>query len=161
VATDRAADPGIEVRRCAAADAPDLGRLLHAFNVEFSEPTPEADFLARRLGELIERGEATALAAGDGPEGFAVLRFRPSLYSESLDAYLEELYVVPERRGEGIGRAILEAAMEAAREAGAAHIDLGTSVDDTAARALYEKLGFTNREGGPDGPAMLYYERDL
>jgi ribosomal protein S18 acetylase RimI-like enzyme len=51
--------------------------------------------------------------------------------------------------------------MEHARLRGAAHIDLNTSVDDTAARALYESAGFTNREGGPIGPQMLYYERDL
>jgi ribosomal protein S18 acetylase RimI-like enzyme len=151
----------IEVRRAGIDDAPALGRLLHEFNVEYSEPTPDADFLADRLGALIERDEALALVAGDGPEGFAVLRFRPSLYSEAPEAYLQELYVVPERRGAGIGRAILEAALDAAREAGADHIDLGTSVDDTAARALYESAGFSNRENGPDGPSMLYYERDL
>jgi ribosomal protein S18 acetylase RimI-like enzyme len=92
---------------------------------------------------------------------FAELRFRPSLYTGALDAYLEELYVVPERRGHGLGRALLEAAMEAATERGAAHIDVGTSEDDAAARSLYESAGFTNREGGPDGPRMLYYERDL
>ena len=51
--------------------------------------------------------------------------------------------------------------LTAAREAGAARIDLGTSEDDTAALALYERFGFTNREGGPDGPRMLFYERDL
>jgi hypothetical protein len=51
--------------------------------------------------------------------------------------------------------------MDHARERGAARIDLNTSEDDVAARALYESAGFTNREGGPDGPTMLYYERDL
>ena len=44
---------------------------------------------------------------------------------------------------------------------GAGYIYLGTSVDDVAARALYERLGFTNREGDPDGPVMLVYEREL
>src|ERR671919_489592 len=86
---------------------------------------------------------------------------RPPLYTGALDAYLEELYVLPERRSHGLGRALLEAAMEHAKQRGAAHIDLGTSEDDVAARALYESAGFTNREGGPDGPRMLYYERDL
>jgi ribosomal protein S18 acetylase RimI-like enzyme len=71
------------------------------------------------------------------------------------------VYVVPDERGHGIGRALLEAAMEHARERGAARIDLGTSETDVAARALYESAGFTNREGAPDGPIMLYYERDL
>ena len=138
-----------------------FGRLLQAFNDEFDEPTPDAETIAERAAPLIETGEVTVLLAGDGPDGFAQLRFRPSLYTGALDAYLEELYVVPERRGEGIGRALLDAAMELAKERGAAHIDLGTSEDDVAARALYESSGFTNREGSPDGPRMLYYERDL
>jgi ribosomal protein S18 acetylase RimI-like enzyme len=110
---------------------------------------------------LLESGEVTVLFVGEGPDGFAQLRFRPSLYTGALDAHLEELYVVPERRGRGLGRALLEAAMAHARERGAAHIDLGTSEDDVAARALYESAGFTNHEGRPDGPRMLYYEREL
>jgi ribosomal protein S18 acetylase RimI-like enzyme len=68
---------------------------------------------------------------------------------------------VPEKRGQGLGRALLEAAMDEARDHGADHMDLGTSEDDKAAIGLYESAGFTNREGRPDGPVMLYYERDL
>ena len=149
------------IRPASAADVSAFGRLLQEFNDEFDEPTPDADTIAERAAPLIETGEVTVLLAGDGPDGFAQLRFRPSLYTGALDAYLEELYVVPERRGQGIGRALLDAAMEFSKERGAAHIDLGTSEDDVAARALYESSGFTNREGSPDGPRMLYYERDL
>jgi len=138
-----------------------VARLLHDFQTEFSEPVPELGVLVERVAELIERGEATFLLAGGGPDGVAELRFRPSIMTGALDAYLEELYVAPAKRGQGLGRALLEAAMEAARERGAVHMDLGTSETDTAARALYESAGFTNREGGPDGPVMLYYERDL
>ena len=151
----------IPIRRASAADTPTFGRLLHAFNAEFGESTPDADVIAERAAPLIESGEITVLFAGDEPDGFAQLRFRPSLYTGALDAHLEELYVVPERRGHGLGRALLDAAMEYARKRGAAHIDLGTSEDDAAALALYESAGFTNLEGGPEGPRMLYYERDL
>jgi GNAT superfamily N-acetyltransferase len=156
-----AMDAETPIRLATAADAPAFGRLLHAFNVEFAEPTPDAKVIAERAAPLIESGEVTVLFGGDGPDGFAELRFRPSLYTGALDAYLEELYVVPERRGQGLGRALLEAAMEHARERGAAHIDLGTSEADVAARALYESAGFTNREGGPEAPRMLCYEREL
>ena len=149
------------VRLATAADAPAFGRLLQAFNDEYDEPTPSAAVIAERTAPLIASGEVTVLFAGEGPDGFAELRFRPSLYTGALDAYLEELYVVPEHRGEGLGRALLEAAMEHARARGADRIDLNTSEDDVAARALYERTGFTNREGSPDGPTMLYYERDL
>jgi ribosomal protein S18 acetylase RimI-like enzyme len=99
--------------------------------------------------------------AGDPPCGLALMRFRPALWTDSLDCYLEELYVVPDQRRQGIGEALLKAAMEVARDEGAAHMDLGTGDDDLAARALYEKLGFDNREGKPDGPINYFYEREL
>src|SRR5215218_8569127 len=149
------------VRRLSAADATLFARLLHAFSVEFGESPPDAKVLAERAAPLIESGEVTVLLAGEGPDGFAQLRFRPSLFTGALDAYLEELYVVPERRGHGLGRALLQAAMDHARQRGAARIDLNTSESDVAARAHYESAGFTNREGGHEGPPMLYYERDL
>jgi ribosomal protein S18 acetylase RimI-like enzyme len=149
------------VRKATEADAAEVARLLFDFDTEFDEPVPEVPVLAERYEELLRSGEVTVLLVGDGPEGFAQLRFRPSVYSRSLDAYLEELYVVPPRRGEGLGRALLEAAIEEAHSEGAAHMDLGTSETDVAARGLYESAGFTNREGKPDGPVMLYYERDL
>ena len=110
---------------------------------------------------FIEKGELTFLLAGEGPDGLAQMRYLPSIWSGELDAYLEELYVVPALRGQGIGRALLERTMETAREAGATRIDLNTGETDTAARALYESVGFTNREGSEDGPSMLYYEREL
>jgi hypothetical protein len=41
-------DPESSIRPARAADAPAFGKLLHAFNVEFGEPTPSADALAER-----------------------------------------------------------------------------------------------------------------
>lgn len=149
------------VRRATPEDAADVARLLHDFNTEFGEPTPGVAVLAERAERMLAAGQLTVLLAGDGPDGLAQLRFSPSIWSDAPGAYLEELYVAPARRGHGMGRALLEAAMEAAREAGADHIDLNTGETDEAARALYESAGFTNREGGPDGPRMLYYEREL
>jgi ribosomal protein S18 acetylase RimI-like enzyme len=148
------------VREAGPYDAPEVARLLHDFNTEFDDPSPGVPALTERSKELLKTGEITVLLGGDGPDGIALLRFRPSLWEKSLDAYLEELYVAPGQRGHGLGRALLKRAMELARERGAAHFDLATSEDDTAALALYESAGMTNREH-PDGPVMLYYERDL
>ena len=151
----------ISVRRAEAADAPEVARLLHDFNTEFSEPTPGIPVLTDRARRLLADGAMTVLLAGEGPDGLAQIRFRPSVWTGALDAYLEELYVVPQQRGRGIGRALMEAAMETARQVGAARMELGTSETDTAAIGLYESSGFTNRERQPDGPRMLFYERDL
>lgn len=150
-----------EIRRAGIDDATDVARLLHDFNTEFDDPTPPVAVLAERVSELLAGEAIVALLAGEEPLGIALFRIRPSLWSSAADVYLEELYVVPAKRGHGIGRALLEAAMAAARKAGADHFELTTGETDTAARGLYESFGLTNREGAPDGPRMLYYELDL
>lgn len=149
------------VRSATTVDADAIGQLLHDFNSEFHEPTPGPQALAARIRQLLDGGDTRVLLGGSGPDGLAVLRFRPAIWTDALECYLAELYVVPERRGQGIGRALMEAAMELARTQGATYMDLGTSEDDVAARALYESLGFSNREGRPDGPINYFYEREL
>ena len=151
----------LAVRRAEPGDAEAIGRLLHDFNSEFDEPTPGPQALAERVRELLTAGELTVLLGGTEPHGLAVLRFRPAIWTQALECYLAELYVVPVRRGQGLGRALMEAAIELARREGATYMDLGTSEDDVAARALYESLGFSNREGKPDGPVNYFYEREL
>jgi ribosomal protein S18 acetylase RimI-like enzyme len=151
----------IQIRPAGPEDAANIARLLHDFNTEFGEPTPGIEVLTAYSRQLLEQDEMTVLLPGDGPDGISLLRFRPSVWTEGPEAHLQELYVVPSLRGRGIGRALLEATIEAARKAGASGIDLNTGETDTAARALYESMGFTNREGSPDGPSMLFYERDI
>jgi ribosomal protein S18 acetylase RimI-like enzyme len=149
------------IRSADIADAGAIGQLLHDFNSEFDEPTPGPGALADRVRQLLPGGDTKVLLGGSGPDGLAVLRFRPAIWSDALECYLAELYVAPQRRGQGLGRALMEAAIELARSEGATYMDLGTSEDDVAARALYESLGFSNREGRPDGPVNYFYEREL
>ena len=155
------ASPELAVRRAEVADAEAIGQLLHDFNTEFDDPTPGPRALCERVRELLAAGEITVLLGGSGPDGLAVLRFRPAIWTAALECYLAELYVVPDRRGQGLGRTLMEAAIELARREGADYMDVGTSEDDVAARALYESLGFSNREGKPDGPILYFYEREL
>lgn len=149
------------IRRAGPEDAAAIARLLHDFNTEYSEPTPGVEALTGYCRQLLEAGEMTVLLAGSGPDGISLIRFRTAIWTGEPEAHLQELYVVPPLRGRGIGRALLEATMAVAREHGASGIDLNTGATDTAARALYESCGFSNREGAPDGPAMLFYEREL
>jgi GNAT superfamily N-acetyltransferase len=149
------------LRRATANDAVDVGRLLHDFNTEYDDLTPGPERLAERIKTLLAGGDTVVLLVGAGPDGLAVLRFREAIWAEALECYLAELYVVPAQRGHGLGRALMNAALELARAAGAAWMDLGTSDTDVVARRLYESLGFSNREGKPDGPINYFYEREL
>ncbi len=143
-------------------DAEEVADLLDRFQVEFDEYTPGATILVARVREHIARDLSVFLLAGPPQVGVAQLRFREYLLTGTPMCYLEELYVVPDRRGEGHGRILMQSAMSLARERGATTMELGTAANDTAARGLYESLGFTNLEkmGRPE-TQMLYYERDL
>ena len=147
----------MNVRLAGPADARVIGQLLHDFNTEYEDATPGPQALAERLITLMATDSAVLLAYD---AGLAVLRFRLSIWAPGQECYLAELYVRPERRGEGLGRALLEAAIVEARRRGADHMELGTSEDDVAARALYEEVGFRRTEGD-GGPLMYVYEREL
>ena len=149
------------VRLADGDDAAVIGRLLYDFNREFDEPAPAPAALAERLRQLMAGGETLVVLAGDGPDGLAVLRFRAAIWSSGLECYLAELYVRPTVRGQGMGRALMEAALHEARLRGADTMDIGVDEPDLVARRLYESLGFTNRAGGAGGPLMYVYEREL
>ena len=151
----------VRIRRADGGDAARIARLLHDFNVEYGEPTPGVEALAENAWQMLAEGEMRVLLAGTGPDAIALVRMRRCIWDGAMEAHLQELYVVPALRGRGIGRALLEATIELARELGAARIDLNTAETDAAARGLYSSMGFSNREGGPDGPPMLYYEREV
>lgn len=150
-----------DVRVGRPEDAASIGRLLDDFNREYDEPTPGPEWLAERMRGLLAEGHTAVLLGGSGPDGLAVLRFRPGIWTEALECYLAELYVAPDQRRRGLGRALLQGAIELARARGADRMDLGTGEQDVAARALYESLGFDNREGKPDGQINYFYEREL
>jgi len=144
------------------ADSEEVAELLDRFQAELYEYTPGAKILTPRVREHIAGDLSVFLLAGPGHVGVAQLRFREYLLTGAPTCYLEELYVVPDRRGEGHGRMLMQTALRIARERGATTMELGTALDDTAARGLYETLGFTNleKEGRPE-TQMLYYEREL
>ncbi len=138
-------------------------RLLHEFTIEYDDPSPGPDALARRLGDLVGAELAVLVARDPATQdgvGVAVLRVQPSVWSATCEAYLAELYVVPHRRGDGFGRALLAEALDVARARGAVYVFLVTSEEDTLARRAYEAAGFRDTEG-EDGPRMVAYERDL
>jgi ribosomal protein S18 acetylase RimI-like enzyme len=151
------------IRAARIEDADAVARLLRDFNAEYDDPAPGQEQMAERIRVLLEHGDTIILVAGAPPCALSLTRFRPGLWSPKLESYLAELYVVPDRRGQGIGRALMEETMAMARAQGADMMELGTGEDDVSARRLYESLGFTNTEHGPGGvqTVSFFYEREL
>ena len=94
------------------------------------------------------------------PVGFALLTLRPTPYFDGPLAQLEELYVVPRLRGQGLGTALLDAAIGLVRTRDAGEMHINVDEIDTDTRRFYERHGFVNIEPGEDY-RMLCYLREL
>lgn len=151
----------MQTRLAGTEDAGTLARMLHDFNTEFGEPTPGTATLESRVTRFIGSGEKIYLLGGPGPDGFAQVSFNSSIWSEGPIVLIEELYVIPDLRRQGMGRALMEATLELARERGADGAEVITGEDDTGARALYEAFGFRNEVKGEENARSLFYELEL
>ena len=147
-------------RVAAAAQADTVAVLLDAFNQEYDTPTPGTVVLATRLRRLLANGDVIALLAGDPAVAVALLTLRPNVWYDGPVALLDELYVAPGRRGQGLGSALLAAAEEMTRQRGGQLLEINIDGDDTDARRFYEQHGYANSELGENSP-LLYYFREL
>ncbi len=104
------------------------------------------------------------LLACEGGQYAGVVGIRPfDLSSKQKVCEMKRLYVRPSWRGDGVGRALSEAAMDWAREAGYERICLDTLENLAEARALYISQGFHEIEAYYDNPleSPIYMERNL
>ena len=85
--------------------------------------------------------------------GFSTFRARPLLN-------VHDLAVVPEWRGQGVGRSLLTAAEQRAREGGCCRLTLEVLEPNGPARILYERFGFSDPAGDASGPT-LFLAKDL
>ena len=72
--------------------------------------------------------------------GFVHYLFHPVTWSRSDRCYLEDLFVSPDARGTGAGRALIEAVYGAADAAGANQVYWMTAHDNETARRLYDRV---------------------
>ena len=143
------------VRLAAAQDAEEVTRLLGAFRDHLGREEPSNASLEASVGRLIGDADTDYLLAGSPAEGVCQLRYRHCVWLGAGDCTLEDLYVKPGARGSGFGRALVDAALERARERGCARMVLDTRNTNRAAVALYESVGFSSgRE--PDGSIDIF-----
>ena len=133
----------VEVTSVGGTDLADALKLLEAF-LRDGEPVPE-DF-AQTLRKAVDTGELEVLAArAEGRVvGVVLPAYRLSVSAAGLFASIEDLYVEPDARRRGVGRALLEAVGERCVARGVSYVE--AQVEDEEA-AFYAASGYEEEPG--------------
>lgn len=135
--------PGLTIRKAGPGDTGAVAPLFDAYR-QFYGRSPDLAAATRFLADRLGADESVVFLAlaGDEPVGFVQLY--PSFDSVEVRAVwiLHDLYVIPDARCAGAGRALMEAARRLAEETGACGLSLATAIDNQVAQALYEGLGY-------------------
>ena len=137
-----------------AAHAGEELRLIPLYEWLFAPPgerPPQWDErrAAVALRQAIESHDAAVLVADDEIEGeivgFATAYQDMHSVRFGYRVWIEDLAVDPSRRSQGIGKRLLDAARDWARERGATHLELDTGEERTDAQRFYEREAATRR----------------
>jgi GNAT superfamily N-acetyltransferase len=133
----------ITIVRAGVEQLDDLAPLFDAYR-QFYEQPPDLEGARAYLGERLANDESVIYLALLGGEGVGFTQLYPSFTSVRMGPLwiLYDLYVVPEARRQGIGRALLERARRFGAESRALRLELSTAIDNAPAQTLYESLGW-------------------
>jgi putative acetyltransferase len=143
-------------------DSADARRLIAALDAGLAQLySPEQRFGPNFKAEQIEGNRGTFLMARDGDRAIGCGAIR---VIEPTTAEAKRMYVEPDYRGRGVGRAVLTRLEAAARELGVERLVLETGVYQEAAIALYRGAGFTQMDCWGEyttSPTSICFEKSL
>ncbi|MET0460142.1 MAG: GNAT family N-acetyltransferase, partial [Ilumatobacteraceae bacterium] len=115
---------------------------------------------ADRLRVLLAGDATLAILAGTPAVSVALITLRPNVWYAGPVALLDELYVEPDLRSQGIGSAVVELLLSTARTIGVDLIEINVDEGDVDAQRFYARHGFAATEAGSTERAF-YYSREL
>ena len=132
------------IRQATRNDLEPLSQLLDGYR-QFYRQASDLEGARQFLQARLERGDSYILVdTGSQGELQGFVQLYPLLSTVRLAPLwlLNDLFVAPEARRSGVGRALMQAAWELARAHGVGHLTLATEIDNRTAQALYESLGW-------------------
>jgi ribosomal protein S18 acetylase RimI-like enzyme len=139
------------VRLATDEDAADVARLMSGFRDWQGRTEPDDATIAATVCRLLDDPNAEFLLAGEPVTGVCQLRYRLSVWTGTDDCCLEDLFVEADGRGSGLGRELVDAALQRARERGCTRIDLDANEANAPALALYRSVGFDSWSAAAGG----------
>ena len=132
----------VEVRDATPSDEGDFRLLWRGFcdGYGMALPAEVTSFTWTRLMDPANPLTARLAILDGRPQGFAIHQHHPSTWVMGDDGYLEDLYVAPEARGTGLGRALIEDLIDIARRNGWRRLYWLTDIENATARRLYDQF---------------------
>ena len=133
----------VQVRRAALAQLDDAARLFQGY-LRFYEKTSAPDASRAFIRARLQAQDSVILLAWSDGRAVGFMQLYPAFASLALapNWILNDLYVDPQVRSQGVGEALMEAARHLGLDSGAVEIFLQTARTNLGAQRLYERLGY-------------------
>ncbi len=150
------------IRFATQQDADAIAGMAIAFRNHLERDTPSDTGFHCSVAFLLAADDASFLIASEAgqPLGYLVLRYRYSMWADGVEATLEDLFVDPAARRGGVGRALVEEALQHATRRGCCSICLDTNEHNAASTRIYRQLGFNEVSRRWNG-RQLFFRRSL
>lgn len=124
-----------------------IAPLFNAYRV-FYDQASDLEAATAFLRERFLLRESVIYTALEGETAFGFTQLYPSFSSVNLRRLwiLNDLFVIPEARGQRVGEALIGAAVELAQTSGAVGVQLETAHTNLSGQKLYERLGFQRED---------------
>ena len=134
----------MQVRQGTIADLDDLARLFDSYRIFYGQQ-PDVVLARSFVLERLRHLQSTFIIAVSNDKAIGFAQLFPSFSSlrAARTFILNDLFVTPEARGTGAGKALLSAAADYGKALGAASLTLSTAHDNSAAQSLYEAMGWS------------------
>ena len=157
-------DSSMDIRLAGFEHLDVVAELFDRYRMFYQQPSNIEGARQFLRDRLTHRDSVILLAAEKASEsgtvrGAGFIQLYPSFSSVSMQRIwiLNDLYVHPEFRQQGVGRSLMLRAEDYAIETRAIRIELATWVRNTSAQALYESLGYERADASQNPEAAFYH----
>ncbi len=124
-----------------------VSQLFDQYRVFYKSPS-DIETARKFIQERFHKGDSIIFAAGNNGQIVGFTQLYPSFSSVSMKRVwiLNDLFVEPTCRKQGVAKLLLRAAEDFARQTEAIRISLATQISNVSAQALYESIGYCKDE---------------
>ncbi|TKW68700.1 MAG: GNAT family N-acetyltransferase [Paracoccus denitrificans] len=147
----------MDIRALRSSDKDQWQALWHGYQTFYGHADRPQAFFDTAFARLLSDDpvDFQGLVADDGGRllGLTHFVFHPHLWRPEGVCYLQDLFTLPDTRGKGVGRALIEAVAQAAEARGVGAVYWLTSEDNYAGRMLYDRVASRT--------SFIKYQRDI